>query len=148
VVAVGRKMPDWIAAGWREYSRRMPRQLRLELVEVPPARSQGARARDDEGQALLARCPDNAVRVALDESGHSWSTTDLARRMGGWLEDGRPIALLVGGADGHGDELLAACDSCWSLSRLTLPHMLVRVVLAEQIYRTWSLLSGHPYHRE
>lgn len=141
-------MPDWIAAGWKEYSRRLPRHLRLELVEIPAARSSGRRARDEEGQALLARCPDDSVRVALDEAGKAWSTADFARRMEDWLDDGRSIALLIGGADGHGDELRSSCDSCWSLSRLTLPHMLVRVVLAEQIYRAWSLLSGHPYHRE
>ncbi|MGB0513534.1 MAG: 23S rRNA (pseudouridine(1915)-N(3))-methyltransferase RlmH, partial [Wenzhouxiangellaceae bacterium] len=138
----------WIAAGWKEYSRRLPRHMRLRLIEVPPARGSGVKARDLEGQTLLARCPDNAVRVALDESGSSWSTAELARRMSRWLEHGRPVALLIGGAEGHGAGLRSACDACWSLSRLTFPHMLVRVVLAEQIYRAWSLLSGHPYHRE
>lgn len=151
LVAVGQKMPAWVAAGYQEYAARMPPELRLELVELQPGdRGKGAnvnRARDVEAQRLLDAPSRGARIIALDPSGRQQSTEQLSRCMADWLQDGRDIALLVGGPDGLGDACLKAADQRWSLSELTLPHMLVRVVVAEQLYRAWSILANHPYHR-
>lgn len=141
-------MPDWIARGWHEYARRMPPQLALELVEVASPRAAGGDQRDREGKALLAKCAGSGPRVALDGQGNAWSTHDLAKRLDGWMMTGEPVSLIVGGASGHSRELLSRCSAAWSLSALTFPHMLVRVIVSEQIYRAWTLLSGHPYHRD
>jgi 23S rRNA (pseudouridine1915-N3)-methyltransferase len=100
-----------------------------------------------EGERLLAAVPRGAARWALDQRGREWSTEDLARRLEGWLGEGRDVALLVGGPEGLADACRAGAEGLWSLSRLTLPHPLVRVVVAEQVYRAWTLLAGHPYHR-
>jgi 23S rRNA (pseudouridine1915-N3)-methyltransferase len=150
LIAVGTGMPRWVAEGFQEYARRLPRECALRLREVDlPQRLRGLppeQGRAAEGERLLAAVPAGAARVALDERGSPWSTAELARRLQGWLGGGRDVALLVGGADG----LAPACREgaeVWSLSPLTLPHMLVRVVVAEQIYRAWSILAGHPYHR-
>lgn len=148
LVAIGRSMPDWIARGWHEYARRMPPQIGLELIEVAPPRATGGDERKREGEALLARCAPDGPRIALDEHGSEWSTRDLAGRLDDWMMTGESVSLIVGGASGHSKELLSACTARWSLSRLTFPHMLVRVIVSEQIYRAWTLLSGHPYHRE
>lgn len=150
LVAIGDRMPAWITAGFEDYAGRMPRDLRLELVEIPlAARGKNAdiaRARQTEGDKLLDRSI-GTRRVVLDERGDSWSSTDLSARLTRWMQDGRDVALLVGGPDGHSPEVLSAAEDRWSLSRLTLPHALVRVLLAEQLYRAWSLLANHPYHR-
>ncbi len=147
VLAVGRSMPGWVEAGWNDYVRRLPRQLKPELEAVAPAPGEAARARNAEGRALLKRCGDDDHIVALDGGGRAWSTQDLAGRLDAWMMGGRPVSLLVGGAGGHEAGLLAACDQRWSLGPLTLPHMLVRVIVAEQLYRAWTMISGHPYHR-
>lgn len=147
VVAIGRSMPDWLGRGWKEYARRMPRQIDLELVEVQSPRGTGE-AGVREGRALIERAPRPGTRIALHERGRSWSSRDLAGRLERWMMDGDAVSLLIGGASGHSDELLAACDAQWSLGPLTFPHMLVRVILAEQIYRAWTVVSGHPYHRD
>lgn len=151
LLAVGDGMPPWVAEGWREYAGRLGGKVSLQLLELPAGRRAKsvdvARLRREEGERLLAAVPDGALIVALDERGKGWSTRDLARRMDGWLLDGRDVALLVGGADGLDPSVLAAADQRWSLSALTFPHMLVRVLVAEQVYRAWSLLAGHPYHR-
>lgn len=141
-------MPAWISTGWDEYARRLPPHLRLELVELAAGRAPEATARQRESDALLARCPERAVRVALDEHGQSWSTREFAARLERWQLEGDPVCFLIGGASGHAPGLLEQCTQCWSLSRLTFPHMLVRVILAEQIYRAWTCMSGHPYHRD
>ncbi|MDT8410051.1 MAG: 23S rRNA (pseudouridine(1915)-N(3))-methyltransferase RlmH [Wenzhouxiangellaceae bacterium] len=149
LLAIGRPMPDWIASGWNEYARRLPRHIRLELIElVAPARSQDPHeTRRREGQALLARCRSPGYTVALDEHGRQWSTQDLASRLEHWQMMGESVNLCIGGASGHCPELLARSDVRWSLGALTFPHMLVRVIVGEQLYRAWTLLSGHPYHR-
>ncbi|MBS3744848.1 MAG: 23S rRNA (pseudouridine(1915)-N(3))-methyltransferase RlmH [Wenzhouxiangellaceae bacterium] len=147
LIAIGRSMPDWIARGWHEYARRMPPAIDLELIEVVPPRATGGDERRREGDALLARCPASGVRIALDERGAAWSTRELAQRMDDWLMQGESVSLLIGGAAGHSPELAAQCSARWSLSALTFPHMLVRVIVAEQLYRAWTVLSGHPYHR-
>lgn len=149
LIAIGRSMPGWVAEGWREYARRMPPRLEVNLVEVAAPRDRaGADVRALESEALLARCREPGVTIALDEAGSAWSTRELAARLDDWMMDGDPVNLLVGGAGGHHPDLLARCRRSWSLGRLTFPHMLVRVIVAEQLYRAWTLLSGHPYHRE
>lgn len=149
IVALGTRMPAWIQAGFEEYRKRMPRDFAVELRELALARrgADTARGIEDEGHAVLAALAPDELVVALDVDGQPWSTGELAARMRVWRDDGRRVAFLVGGPDG----LSAACREraahCWSLSRLTLPHPLVRVVLMEQLYRAWSILVAHPYHR-
>jgi 23S rRNA (pseudouridine1915-N3)-methyltransferase len=129
----------------------MPRECSLNLIEVTPGmrtRSGSvARAVADEGRRMEQKIPRDCQVVALDVGGRAWSTEDLSARLGEWLGGGRDVALLVGGPDGLADNCLARADSRWSLSALTLPHPLVRVLVAEQLYRAWTLTSGHPYHR-
>jgi 23S rRNA (pseudouridine1915-N3)-methyltransferase len=152
LVAVGQKMPPWVAAGWEEFARRMPRDCALQLVEIGLGRrgrkADTGRARGDEAERMLASIPAGARVVALDVGGQGWDTATLARRLENWRGGGSDVALLVGGPDGLDPRCLARADEHWSLSPLTFPHMLVRVIVAEQLYRAWSLLSGHPYHRE
>ncbi len=144
-------MPDWVAQGFAEYRKRLAHELPLELVELKPgARGKGrddARAIHDEGAALLAALPRDAHAVALDGGGKPWSSDELAAQLARWRMSGRDLALLIGGPDGHAPEVLARAEQRWSLGPLTLPHMLVRLVLAEQLYRAASLLANHPYHR-
>lgn len=159
LLSVGRRMPDWVEQGFAEYVKRLPPECTLELIEIEPARrgkSRGKaagsaalrdRLRVDEGDRLLKAIPADALVIALDVSGRTWSTEQLADRLQDWMASGRDVALLVGGADGLSAECLARADLRWSLSPLTFPHPLVRVMLAEQIYRAWSILAGHPYHR-
>ena len=150
VVAVGHRMPPWVNAGFAEYAGRMPRESRIELNALKPA-PRGAplqRMLDAEGKRILAALPADCIRVALDERGALLSTMDLARRVARWREAGRDVAFIVGGADGLAESVRNAAHLVWSLSPLTLPHGLARVVLAEQLYRAACLLRGHPYHRE
>jgi len=151
LVAVGTRMPGWVDDGFNEYAGRMPRECRLELREVALGRrSRGAdtaRAVSTEGERLLA-ASEGCLRVCLDVRGAAVDTAGLSRRLAGWLQDGQDVALLVGGPDGLAPECLGAARWRWSLSPLTLPHGLVRVLVAEQLYRAWTVLSGHPYHRE
>jgi len=144
-------MPAWVEAGYTEYARRLPAECVLRLTEIAAGRrTKGAdlrRLTEKEGEHMLAAVPRGARVVALDVGGRGWSTEQLAEQLRGWLADGRDLALLVGGPEGLAPACLAAAGERWSLSPLTLPHPLVRVVLAEQIYRAWSLLAGHPYHR-
>ena len=151
LVAVGTRMPAWVTEGYREYAGRLPRECSLVLVEIPPCKRRKTlnteRIREEEGRRILAALPPRATVVALDVRGKSWDTETLATRMRGWMQDGRDVSLLVGGADGLSDECRKRADLHWSLSALTQPHALVRVVIAEQVYRGWTILTGHPYHR-
>jgi len=151
LLAIGQRMPDWVATGFAEYAARMPRELSLLLRALPnPARSRAmdtATLRRVEGQALLAAVPAQALVVALDERGRVVDTRAVAERLAGWQQSGRDVALIIGGAAGLDDAVRERADWVWSLSPLTFPHMLVRVLVAEQIYRAWSLLNNHPYHR-
>ena len=142
ILAVGHRMPAWIQDGFHEYARRMPPELRLELVELKP---QGKEA---EGKRLLDGVPSGATLVALDEHGKSVTTQQLSKLLAGWMQDGTQPAFAIGGADGLADAVKERARMKISLSALTLPHALARVVLAEQIYRAWTILAGHPYHRE
>ncbi|MEX0382352.1 23S rRNA (pseudouridine(1915)-N(3))-methyltransferase RlmH [Spiribacter sp. 1M153] len=150
MVAVGRRPPDWIRTGVDEFAQRMPRHLPLAVKAVNPgdARRSGDvdRARAQEADALLAAAG-SARLIALDERGRSWRTPDLAEYLDAALHEGRDLAFVIGGADGLDKRCLNAAERRWSLSALTLPHMLVRVIVAEQLYRAWTLLAGHPYHR-
>ena len=143
-------MPAWVNAGFAEYADRMPREARMELIALKPA-ARGAplqRMLDAEGKRILAALPADCIRVVLDERGTVLSTMDLARRVARWRESGRDVAFVVGGADGLAESVRKAANLVWSLSPLTLPHGLARVVLAEQLYRADSILHNHPYHRE
>ncbi len=153
LVAIGTKMPVWVDTGVREYQRRLPRSFELVITEIPLAKRSKAnpyinRLRDKEGKALLNVLSAGQFVVALDVMGKTWSTEAMAQKFEQIMGQGRNIAMLVGGPDGLSQECLAAADERWSLSTLTLPHTIVRIVLAEQVYRCWSVLAGHPYHRE
>lgn len=151
LLAVGDRMPSWVADGVETYAGRLPPELKLELRVVPTGdRGRGSdprRARDVEGRRLLSAAQNDARRIALDASGRQHDSAELAAMLSDWMRDGRHVTLFIGGPDGLSSALLEACDQRWSLSRLTLPHMLVRVVVVEQLYRAWTMLSGHPYHR-
>lgn len=143
ILAVGHKMPSWIEEGFHEYARRMPPELRVELVEVKPGRDKQA-----EGEKLLDALPAGATLLALDERGKSVTTQGLSVMLSGWMRDATHPAFAIGGADGLSDAVKERAAKLISLSALTLPHQLVRVVVAEQLYRAWSILARHPYHRE
>jgi 23S rRNA (pseudouridine1915-N3)-methyltransferase len=143
-------MPAWVDEGFVEYSGRMPREARIDLMALKPAPRGGPVGRiiDTEGERILATLPAGCVKVVLDERGTLIRTAELARRIARWQETGRNVAFIVGGADGLSDSVKQSADFTWSLSPLTLPHGLARVVLAEQLYRAVSILHNHPYHRE
>jgi len=150
ILAVGTRMPAWVEAALHDYGRRLPPELRLEVVEIPLARRRGgdlARAVAAEGRALLRAAGERATLVALDGGGEPWSTAQLAARLASWQAAGGNCCLLIGGPDGLDPECLRRAHQRWSLSALTLPHPLVRVVVAEQLYRAWAINAGHPYHR-
>ena len=148
LLAVGARQPGWVLDGCDEYARRLPG---LSVEELPPGRrtrgGDPAQALEDEGRRLLARIPDAHHVVALDVGGHEYDTPGLARRLEHWLTLGTPVDFLIGGPDGLSGACRARAAELWSLSRLTLPHGLARVLSVEALYRAWSLRQGHPYHR-
>lgn len=150
LIAVGQRPPEWVSRGFTEYARRLPREMPLELIEVAAAvrkNASGQRAGELEAQRLLAQVRPGDLLVALDERGKTWSTLELAQKLDDWRMQGRDVAFLIGGADGLDPACRQRADHVLSLSAMTLPHALVRVVLAEQLYRAWTILTGHPYHR-
>lgn len=151
-LAVGSRMPGWVDQGVEEYARRIRQSLGFSLIEIPMAKRGKsvsiARCMAQEGQAMLDRIGSADYVVALDVAGKSLDTPGLAGKLEDWRNLGRDIVLLIGGPDGLAEACLSRADARWSLSALTLPHPLVRIVLAEQLYRAHSLLQGHPYHRE
>ena len=151
LIAVGERAPAWVAQGFTEYQKRLSHWLPLDLVEIEPGlRGKGrdaARATSDEGARVLAALPKGAHVVALDIPGRQWTSEQLAQRLEYWRAQGRDIAFLVGGPEGHAAEVSARADEAWSLGPLTLPHMLVRLLVAEQLYRAAAMLANHPYHR-
>jgi 23S rRNA (pseudouridine1915-N3)-methyltransferase len=151
LIAVGNKMPAWVNEAYSEYAKRLPHECNLQLHEIAPAkRSKQADITQilrDEGQRMLAAIPKGALVVALEVHGRAWSTEKLSEQLASWMGQGRDVTLLVGGPEGLAEEARKAAQVEWSLSPLTLPHPLVRVVLSEQIYRAWSILRNHPYHR-
>jgi 23S rRNA (pseudouridine1915-N3)-methyltransferase len=151
LIAVGERVPDWVAAGYVDYAKRLSHWLPLELVEIAPGmrgkNRDAVRATSEEGARVIAAFPKNAHVVAVDGRGKMFSSGQLAKRLEHWRGQGRDLAFLIGGPEGHAPEVLAATHEQWSLGPLTLPHMLVRLVVAEQLYRAASLLANHPYHR-
>jgi 23S rRNA (pseudouridine1915-N3)-methyltransferase len=152
ILAVGNKMPEWISNGFIDYAKRMPREARIELIELKPeSRTSGkstVQIMEAEAQRILAALPQNALRIALDEHGAQPTTKQLAAQMQHWLGDGRDVVFIIGGADGMHESVKQAAQQLMALSAFTLPHGMVRVLLAEQLYRAHSLLNNHPYHRE
>jgi 23S rRNA (pseudouridine1915-N3)-methyltransferase len=151
IVALGHKMPAWVAAGYADYAGRLPRDWPLDLIELKPEPRDRGRTvpqiLDTEAKRLDAACA-GATVVALDEGGASWSTRDLAERLERWRGSVSSLAFVIGSADGLDPGFKRRASARFSLSALTLPHALVRVMLAEQIYRAASLIAGHPYHRD
>ena len=154
VVAVGHRLPDWQESGFNEYARRMPRDMLLTLTELKPeARrdepgcSAATRVLEKEALRIEAALQKDVIKIVLDETGKAVTTQQLAQRLARWRDDARDVAFVIGGADGTAARLKSGADWLWSLSPLTLPHGLVRVILAEQLYRAVSILNNHPYHR-
>lgn len=144
-------MPGWVQQGYDEYAKRLPRECELALKQIAPGkRSKNgdiARIVKDEGERMIAAIPQGAHIVTLDIPGKPWTTAELAQAMQRWQEFGQDVALLIGGPEGLSDRAKELARESWSLSRLTFPHPLVRIIIAEQLYRAWSLLHNHPYHR-
>ncbi|MGH8501307.1 MAG: 23S rRNA (pseudouridine(1915)-N(3))-methyltransferase RlmH [Gammaproteobacteria bacterium] len=150
LLAVGTRVPDWVSAGFQDYARRLPPQWGFSLKEIPASKRRPpdpARCKADEGARLLAALTTPARVIALDERGRAWRTEDLALRLEAWLQSGQDVAFMIGGPDGLAPVCLERADERWSLSALTLPHALVRVIVAEQLYRASTMLRNHPYHR-
>lgn len=151
LIAVGKKMPFWVDVGFKEYAKRMPPELSLNLIEVAASKHTKSlntkQIIEREGKQILAVIPVNNYVVALDVCGESFSTERLAEQLQSWRESARDISLLIGGPEGLSVECLNRADFKWSLSKLTFPHPLVRVIIAEQFYRAFTILSQHPYHR-
>ncbi len=149
LLAAGTKLPQWIQQGYREYAQRMPRECRLELMEVALGgrAATAEKAKRDECERMLRAVRREDYVVALDVAGRQFDTPKLARRLQEWMFGGHDVAILIGGPDGLGQGCLERANLRWSLSPLTFPHSLVRVMVAEQLYRAASILKNHPYHR-
>ncbi len=151
LIAVGTKMPDWVNEGFEEYRKRLNQDVTLELVEIPAGkRGKNAdvdRITDKEGEQMLAAVHPNDYVITLDVQGKRLSTEKLAQQLEKLLQQGNHVALLIGGPEGLAPQCRSKARESWSLSDLTRPHRLVRVLIAEQLYRAWSILKGHPYHR-
>jgi 23S rRNA (pseudouridine1915-N3)-methyltransferase len=151
LLAIGTKMPHWVTEAYVEYSKRLPQECALKLIEIPAEKrtknTDIARVTQYEGERVLASIPKGDYVIALTERGKLWNTREFSAQLGSWQQAGQNISLLVGGPEGLSAACLEKASLQWSLSPLTWPHPLVRVMLAEQIYRAWSLLSHHPYHR-
>lgn len=151
VIALGHRMPAWVNAGWDDYARRLPREFALELVVLKPEARDGgkpiAHLLTAEAARIAIACK-GALVVALDEHGRAWTTRELTNRLARWRDDACDVAFVIGSADGLAASVKRGAAAVVALSEMTLPHGLVRVLLAEQLYRATSLLAGHPYHRE
>ena len=152
IINVAQKMPAWADRACEDYLKRIPRELKPQLVTVPLAARragrQSAEPRQREAQAILARLEAGSLNLALDERGTCWSSVDWAQNLERWMLESPRVTLIVGGPDGLAPECLKACRQTVSLGKITLPHALVRVVLLEQLYRAWTIIQGHPYHRD
>lgn len=151
IVAVGHKMPAWIEQGFAEYSKRMPAECRIILKEIKPVERSGSRTAEtvmaQERSKIEAALPKGARIIALDERGKDLTSVQLSQQLTTWQQDGRDVAFIIGGADGLDPEFKSNADQLLRISSLTLPHGMVRVLLAEQLYRAWSITQNHPYHR-
>ena len=149
LIAVGHKMPGWVNEAFAEYQRRFPPDWPFALKELKPETADSAaQTKAREADKILAAVPKDALLVTLDERGRDLTTKALAQQLERWQLDARPLVFVIGGTEGLDERVKAAAHFSLRLSSLTLPHMLVRVLLAEQLYRAWSVLAGHPYHRE
>lgn len=151
LIAIGNKMPQWVEAGWQEYSKRLPKEFALELIEIPlitrTKNSDIKRLMQQEGTIMLGKVQPAEKVITLEVTGKSWSTEQLAERMRHWQLAGNNINLMIGGPEGLATEVIKRSNERWSLSALTLPHPLVRILVVEQLYRAWTILAGHPYHK-
>jgi 23S rRNA (pseudouridine1915-N3)-methyltransferase len=152
LLAVGDRQPPWVDTAFAEYTARLPRpwQFRLETIAIADRRKAAtpARAKAAEADKLLAKLKPAEQVILLDETGRQFTSRELSKRVGGWQAAGADVAFIIGGPDGVSDEVFRRANMTWSLSSLTLPHGLARVLFAEQLYRAWSLTTGHPYHRD
>lgn len=151
IAAVGHKMPAWIESGFQEYAKRMPPECRILLKEIKPVERSGSRTAETvmalEREKIEAALPKGARMIALDERGRDWTSVQLSQQLVQWQQDGRDVAFVIGGADGLDPAFKAGADTLVRISSMTLPHGMVRVILAEQLYRAWSITQNHPYHR-
>ena len=152
IAAVGTRMPNWVDEAFAEYQKRMPREAKIRLLKIKPEKREGGKTAQQAMASEAARIddalPKDCIRIALDEHGKAMTSQALAHEMQIWFGSGRNVAFVIGGADGLAPEFKANADLIWALSALTLPHGMVRVLLAEQLYRAHSILHHHPYHRE
>ena len=152
LIAVGDRQPSWVDAAFDVYTARLPREWRFRIEQIPLARrsknDKSGKPRQVEGERILGRVAADEQAVLLDERGKQMTSPELAARLADWQADGRDLCFLIGGPDGVSDACRSRASFVWSLSRLTLPHGLARVLFAEQLYRAWSLQTGHPYHRD
>jgi 23S rRNA (pseudouridine1915-N3)-methyltransferase len=151
ILAVGTKMPEWVNSTYADYAKRLPRDYSLNLIEIP-AQKRGnsadtAAILKKEAQSILSHIEAGSLVVALDVKGQMWSTEQLAQKLQTWHDQSQSIIFLIGGPEGLPSACLERANFRWSLSALTFPHPLVRVILAEQVYRAWSIIQNHPYHR-
>ena len=151
LISIGTKMPSWVQQGYDEYAKRMPKECSIKLKEIPAGKrgknSDLPRITRDEGERMLTAIPAKTHIVSLDLAGKPWSTPQLSQALQRWQDNGQNIALMVGGPEGLADSIREVARESWCLSNLTFPHPLVRVIVAEQLYRAWSILNNHPYHR-
>ena len=151
IIAVGNKMPTWVTTAFADYQKRFPPEMRLELKEIAPVKRQGKgseeKAKEDEAKLILQTLPKKCYVIALDERGKQFTSVELSEKVGSWQSLGSDVVLLIGGPNGFTDEIRQKADELWSLSKLTLPHPMVRIFLAETVYRAWSIYANLPYHR-
>lgn len=152
LIAVGTKCTQWAEMGFQDYQKRLPIECKLNLITIPLSKrsknSEIPKHIAEEEKKILAAIPKRSRIIALDVRGQMWNTQQLAQALQEWQLERQAISLLIGGPDGLGDSCIKKAERIWSLSPLTLPHALVRIIVAEQLYRAWSLLNNHPYHRE
>lgn len=152
LIAVGKKMPGWIETAVKEYSKRLPKNIQFKIIEITPAmRGKNNNAdnyKQKEQEKIEAALSAKSIVIALDECGKSISSQQLAEQLQTWNDEQQHVSIIIGGADGLSDSLKKKAHQLWSLSAMTLPHGLVRVMMIEQLYRAWSITQNHPYHRE
>ena len=151
LIAVGTRLPGWVNQGFKTYADRLPPDFTLTLTEIAPQKrlkhTDLSRLLEEEAKKLLAATPQGSYLIALERTGQEVSTLDLSKQLSQWRDEGQSISLLIGGPEGLAPTCIEKAQTSWSLSKLTLPHPLVRVLIAEQIYRAWSIMARHPYHR-
>lgn len=152
ILAIGQKMPAWVEQGCQEYLKRMPRELGVEIIEIPmaqrKAKSSAGSLKSQEASALQSKMQSSDFTIALDEQGRQWSSREWGDQLQSWMMNYSRVNLLIGGPDGLSHEITNDANQVIALGKMTLPHPLVRIVLCEQLYRAWSIVKGHPYHRE